>query len=61
VWEFKQIKDLYLRIVAPRNLFIEFTHEVRSATRLPLRECGKSLKFIKDFKGFRLNGGVEIE
>jgi len=34
VWEFKQIKDLYLRIVAPRNLFIEFIHEVRTATRL---------------------------
>jgi len=28
-------KDHYLRIVAPRNLFIEFIHEVRSATRLP--------------------------
>jgi len=41
VWEFKQIKDLYLRIVAPRNLFIEFIHEVRSATRLPLGERGK--------------------
>jgi len=35
MWKFKQIKDLYLRIVAPRNLFIEFIHEVRSATRLP--------------------------
>jgi len=23
-----QTKDLYLRIVAPRNLFIEFMHEV---------------------------------
>jgi len=23
VWEFKQIKDLYMRIVAPRNLFID--------------------------------------
>jgi len=31
-----QTKDLYLRIVAPRNLFIEFIHEVRSATRLPI-------------------------
>jgi len=30
VWEFKQIKDLHLRIVAPHNLFIEFMHEVRS-------------------------------
>jgi len=34
VWEFKQIKDLYLRIVAPRNLFIEFIHEVRSDSLL---------------------------
>jgi len=32
MWEFKQIKDLYMRIVAPRNLFIEFIHEVRRAT-----------------------------
>jgi len=30
------MKDLYLRIVAPHNLFIEFIHEVRSATRLPV-------------------------
>jgi len=36
VWEFKQTKDLFLRIVAPRNLFIELIHEVRSATRLPI-------------------------
>jgi len=36
VWEFKQIKDLYLRIVAPRNYFVEFIHEVRSPTRLPI-------------------------
>jgi len=34
--EFKQIKDLYVRIVAPRNLFIKFIHEVRSATRFPI-------------------------
>jgi len=27
--------NLYLRIVAPRNLFIEFIHEVQSATQLP--------------------------
>jgi len=33
VWKFKQIKALYLRIVAPRNLFIEFVHEVPSAAR----------------------------
>jgi len=43
VWEFKQIKNLYLRIVAPRNLFIEFIHEVRSATRLPIERTRKSL------------------
>ena len=28
------IKDLYLRIVASRNLFIEFMHEVWSVTWL---------------------------
>jgi len=28
----QQIKDLYLRIVAPHNLFIEFVHEVQSTT-----------------------------
>jgi len=43
VWEFKQIKDLYLRIVAPPNLLIEFIHEVRSATRLPIVRTRKSL------------------
>jgi len=36
VYKFKQIKDLYLRTVAPRNLYIEFVHELRSATRLPI-------------------------
>jgi len=41
VWEFKQIKDVYLRIVASRNLFIEFIHEVRSATRLPIERTQK--------------------
>jgi len=34
MWEIKQIKDLYLRIVAPHNLFIKFVHELRSTTRL---------------------------
>jgi len=58
VWEFKQIKDFYLRIVAPRNLFIEFMHEVRSATRLPIERTQKVFKFIKDFKRTRLNAGV---
>jgi len=41
VWEFKQIKDLHLRIAAPRKLFIEFTYEVRSATRLPTERTRK--------------------
>jgi len=36
MWELKQFKDLYLRIVAPRNLFVESIHEVRSATLLPI-------------------------
>jgi len=54
-----QTKDLYLRIVAPRNLFVEFMHEVRSATRLPIERTWKVFKkFIKDLKGARLNGGV---
>ena len=39
--EFKEIKDLFPRIVAPCKLFIEFIHKVRSATRSPLRERGK--------------------
>jgi len=49
MWEFKQIKDLYLRIAAPRNLFIEFMHEVRSATGLPTERTW--FKLIKDLKG----------
>jgi len=40
-----QIKDLYLRIVAPRNLFIEFIREVRSATRLPMERRRKVFIF----------------
>jgi len=37
VWEFKQtLGSFYLQIVAPRELLIEFIHEVRSATRLPI-------------------------
>jgi len=43
MWEFKQTKDLYLRIVAPCNLCIEFIHEVRGATRLPIERMRKSL------------------
>jgi len=37
------MSDLYLRIVAPCNLFIEFIHQVRSATRLPIERTRKSL------------------
>jgi len=37
------MKDLYLRIVAPRSLFIEFVQEVRSTTRLPIERTWKSL------------------
>ena len=44
VWEFKQIKYLYLRIVAPRNLFIKFIHEMRSATRLPIERTWEVFK-----------------
>jgi len=55
MWEFKQIKDLYVNIVTPHNLFIEFIHKVRSTTRLPVENA---LKFAKDLKGVRLNGGV---
>jgi len=36
-----EIKDLDLRIVAPRNLFIEFIQEVQSATRLPTERTQK--------------------
>jgi len=35
------IKDLYLRTVAHCNLFVEFVHEVRSATRLPIERTRK--------------------
>jgi len=42
VWEFKQIKDLYLRIAA-RKVFIECIHEVRSVTGLPIERTWKSL------------------
>jgi len=37
-------------IVALRKLFMEFMHEVRSAIRLPLSECRKSLKISKVLK-----------
>jgi len=46
------------REVAPRNLFIEFIHELQARPDSPLRERGKPLEFIKDLKGFRLNGGL---
>jgi len=44
VWELKQIKYLYLRISAPRNLFVELMHEVRIATRLPIERTQKVFK-----------------
>jgi len=44
VWEFKQIKDLYSGIVAPRNVFIKFIHEVQSATRLPIERTRNVFK-----------------
>jgi len=47
MWELKQIKDLYLRIVATYNLFIEFIDEVRSATRLPIESTRKSVLTIQ--------------
>jgi len=50
MWEFKQSKDLYLRIVAPRNLFNEFMHEVRSTTRLPTKRTQKVFKVYLIFK-----------
>jgi len=42
-----------MRIVVSCNLylFIDFMHEVRSATRLPIERTGK-VKFIKDLKVF---------
>ena len=43
MWELKQIKDLYLRIVAPCKLFIAFIHEVQSMTQLPIERTQKSL------------------
>jgi len=42
--EFKQIKDLYMKIVAHRNVFIEFIHKVRSATRLLIERTQKVFK-----------------
>jgi len=39
-----QTKDLYTRFVAPRKLFIEFMHEVRSATRLSIEITQKVFK-----------------
>jgi len=58
VWELKQIKDLYLRIVAPRNLFIEFIYEVQTAKRLPIERTQKLFKLIKNVRSARLNGGA---
>jgi len=41
MWEFKQIKDLYMTIAAPRKLFTEFIREVRNNTRLPIERTQK--------------------
>jgi len=60
VWEFKQIKDLYLRNVAPPNLFIEF-NTTRGAKRLPIRRTWKVFALCERFKTARLNGGVQTE
>jgi len=53
VWELKQIKDLYLSIVAPRYLFIEFIDGEQSDS--PLIERRKSFKFIRDLRSARSN------
>jgi len=37
-------------IVAPRNLFIEFIREVRSATRLPIERTQKVCKVYYGFE-----------
>jgi len=42
----QKIKDPDLRIVAPFNLLIEFIHEVRSATRLPITRTRKSFNTL---------------
>jgi len=54
VWEFKQIKDLYLRIVASRNVFIKFIHEVQCATRLPAERTHEVYKVYYRFKRFQI-------
>ena len=54
MWEFNQIKDLYLRIIVPRNVFIEFITRCEGRPDSPLRERGKSLQFVKDLKGAKL-------
>ena len=41
MWEFKQIKDLYMTIAAPRKLFIEFIREVRNNIRLSIARTQK--------------------
>jgi len=58
MWEFKQFKDLYMRIVAPRNFLSHLYTRFEARPDSPLRERGKSLKFVKDFKRARLNSGV---
>ena len=50
------MKDVYLRILAPRNLFIETRGSKRDLTP----DWEKAEKFIKDLKGDWSNGGVQI-
>jgi len=63
VWEFKKIKDFYLRIVAPRNLFIEFILNVRSATLLPIERTWEvfavSYRFKRCWIKWRIPNRVE--
>ena len=61
MWEFKQIQDLHLRIVALAICSSDLYTRCEARPDSPLRECGKSMQFVKDLKGARLNGGVQIE
>jgi len=51
-----------LRIVAPINCLSNLcTRCIKRDSTPHLKERGKSLQFVKDLKGARLNGGVRIE
>jgi len=54
VWEFKQIKDLYLKIVAPRNFFIEFMDKVRDAHYRIIRYSRIILEYLFSNPEFRI-------